>query len=271
MSGSLHSSIILAIDVAPVNDPPRIIVPLEFTNDPPLTAEEDQMGTIGTDCCGWSDENTLGGTTISQQSITLIDADIDYESRSKDGADSEKMLSRWTVSPANGSSSQLTSSSAVYANDTVTVTISVKHGGVLLREVRSQVSMSYIEAEDKIAEEYDPTKYVPLLVLGGPLWAVARSVRSMRYRSNRNWNSWVGSGSAGLEPVILEVGCIRLTKTGFLSCPSALSSFRARVHCQSSQSSSLISFLVYYRFMHVLRCANKHSCIHYPISTHVAR
>lgn len=201
--------IALAVHVAPVNDIPRVIVPREFMDKGPLTAQEDRVGVIGTDCCGWSSENIIEATIISNASVELADADLPPHGQSL-GEVGERLRgtkSRWVVAPAYAEDHGAGSLQAPPLNETVTLEISVRYGGVLLSDVHPQASINNGPEGFEIRDSSTDleTWYASSVKMSGPLFAVARSVRGMRYRTRRNWNSWVGSGKAGLEPVKFEV------------------------------------------------------------------
>lgn len=207
--GARPHTIALAVDVAPANDAPEIIVPPEFFGAVPATAEEDRVGVVGMDCCGWSPDNAAGATAISKPSVVLTDADVGPEGESRDGPgerDPPVRRSRWALGSADGDGTLAAPSPGLRPDDTVSLTITANHGGVRLDQVLSGVSVTDARAlDDVVAEGEDLGRFYSPLTLVGPLWDVARAVRGMRYRSKRNWNSWVGSGGRGMEPVVREV------------------------------------------------------------------
>lgn len=195
-SERLSSTLLLAVDVMPVNDAPSILIPTADANSAPLSAEEDRVGIVGVDCCGWSTENIAGATIISNSSIVLSDADIEYQA---DGVVLQQRDNLWTLTRGDGMESP--TSLATYVNDTVSVTISVSHGGILLHGARSEVTVAASPAATGDISQ----SYTGSLHLSGPMWAVADSLKGMRYKTNLNWNSWVGSGGTELRPVLSEV------------------------------------------------------------------
>lgn len=202
IDGSLSSTILLAMDVAPVNDAPTLTVPTadEVSSSAALlTAEEDRLGIVGAGYFGWSDENILGSTTISNASIVLADADVAYAT----GATTpEQPYSRWKIE-----TSAVDSASEV--NDTMTVTVTVSHGGILLSDARSEVTLLVLSPA--AATSTFSSEFAAELELSGPMWAVAGALKGVLYRTDLNWNSWVGSGGSQLQPVVPEVGRQRVT------------------------------------------------------------
>lgn len=187
--GSLSTSILLAMQVEPVNDPPMILVPTAVSSSLSLTADEDQIGIVGVSCCGWSEDNIIGATAISNSSIVLSDADYSYDS---DGATLQRTSSRWALAQEDDSPTSA-------LNDTVTVTISTGHGSVQLNEPRSEVTVEDVSSGNTKGES------TSLLQVSGSTWAVADALKGLRYRTALNWNSWVGSGGEDLHPVVAEV------------------------------------------------------------------
>ena len=202
INGSLSSTILLAVDVAPVNDAPTLTIPTA-EDDALLTAEEDRLGIVGVGHVGWSDENILGSTIISNASIVLADADVAYAS----GATTpQQPYSRWAIdSSAMGSASEV--------SDTISVTVTVSHGGILLSDARSEVTLSVLSPA--AATTASSSEFAAELELRGPMWAVADALKGMLYRTDLNWNSWVGSGGSQLQPVVSEVR----QATGVKQCP----------------------------------------------------
>ena len=194
INGSLSSTILLAVEVAPVNDAPTLTIP---TADDAalLTAEEDRLGVVGVGHVGWSDENILGSTTISNASILLADADIAYAS----GATTpQQPYNRWTIDSSSAGS-------AHEVNDTITVTVTVSHGGILLDDARSEVTLSVLSPAGGTTAS-SSSEFAAELELSGPMWAVADALKGVLYRTDLNWNSWVGAGGSQLQPVVSEVG-----------------------------------------------------------------
>lgn len=200
VNGSLSSGIFLAFDVSSVNDPPTFVIPTSLSSEIPLFTEEDRVGTVGADCCGWSDKITPRPTMISNSSIVLLDADISYN-LADGGTTPRQSYSRWILAQDPIGENPVST-----IDDTVTLTISVAWGGVLLSNVRSEVSITGVSGEDETAEG----KFIPLdlyssMTAIGPLWAVAESLKGMHYQSSLNWNSWAGLGISELDHVTLEV------------------------------------------------------------------
>lgn len=195
-NGSLSSTILLAVEVAAVNDSPTFSIPTadEFSSSSlPLTAEEDRLGVIGARHLGWSGEDIVGSTTISNASIELVDADITYAAGNTTPV---QPSSRWTLeSSENASSATL--------NDTVAVKVAVAHGGVLLSDARSEAVLLVVSTA--AATSAASSEFAAELQLSGPVWAVTDALKGMLYRTDLNWNSWVGSGGGDLQPVVSEV------------------------------------------------------------------
>lgn len=189
---SLSSQVLLAVKVEPVNDPPTLLIPTPASGVAPLSAEEDRLGVVGIDCCGWSTENIIDATVISNSSIVLSDIDASCET---DRTSLHQPYNRWTL---------VGEQSTVVPNDTMTVKLVVSHGGVLMSDARSEVSIKTGPAVTGIA----PQAFFASLELNGPLWAVADALKGLRYKSELNWNSWVGEGEPLLQPVISEVSKI---------------------------------------------------------------
>lgn len=187
--GSLSSQVLLAVKIEPVNDPPTLLIPTPASGVAPLSAEEDRLGVVGIDCCGWSTENILDATVISNSSIVLSDIDVSYETG---GTSLHQPYKRWTL---------VGEQSTVVPNDTMTVKLVVSYGGVLMSDARSEVSIQTGPAITGLA----PHAFFASLELNGPLWAVADALKGLRYRSELNWNSWVGAGEPLLQPIISEV------------------------------------------------------------------
>lgn len=187
--GSLSASILLAMQVEPINDPPMILVPTAVSSSFSLTADEDQIGIVGISCCGWSEDNMIGATTISNSSIVLSDADYSYDSN---GATLQQSSSRWALAQEDDSPTSP-------LNDTVTVIISTGHGSVQLNKPRSEVTVEDVSSGNTQGES------TSLLQVSGSTWAVADALKGLRYRTALNWNSWVGSGGEDLHPVVVEV------------------------------------------------------------------
>lgn len=195
-SGSLSSGVVLAIEVAPVNDPPTLVIPTSDKPFAPLVAEEDRVGVVGAAYFGWPEGNILGTTTISDSSIELTDDDLTYEA---DGTTLRLSYSRWTQAGKDGLESATSTSGSM--NDTMTVNISVSHGGLILDHARSEV----IFEDTSAATDGTYPEYAALLQLSGPMWAVADALKGMKYRSELNWNSWLEFGGSQLQPVVPEV------------------------------------------------------------------
>lgn len=203
INGSLSSRILLALDVSPVNDPPIVLIPTSIETEVPLFAEEDRIGIIGADCCGWSNDNTHGSTIISNSSIVVTDADITYDFAAG-GITPQQSYSRWTLAQAHAR--EESALKPTHVNDTVTLTVSATRGGILLSGSRSKVSVTDISEEREVVGGGDNSlDFFPSLAVVGPMWAVAESLKGMRYRTSLNWNSWAGLGTAELEHVVLEV------------------------------------------------------------------
>lgn len=199
-NGSLSSTILLAVEVARVNDAPMLTIPTA-ADATFLTAEEDRLGIIGAVHSGWSDENILGSTTISNASIVLADADAVY---APGDLTPQLPYSRWRmVSSAIGS--------AFEANDTMKVTVEVSHGGILLSDARSEVTLVVISPA--AATTASSSEFAAELEMSGPAWAVSEALKGMLYRTDLNWNSWVGSGGSQLQPVVSEVSSRASPKT----------------------------------------------------------
>lgn len=192
-NGSLSSTILVAVEVAPINDAPTLTIPA--ANDGALlTAVEDRFGVVGTDHFAWSEENILGSTTISNASILLADADVAYET----GATTpQQPYSRWKIeSSAEGSAAEV--------NDTMIVTVTASHGGILLSDASSEVTILVLSPA--AATTVSSSEFAAELELRGPMWAVADALKGALYRTDLNWNSWVGSGGNQLQSVVTEVG-----------------------------------------------------------------
>lgn len=195
-NGSLSSTILLAIEVAAVNDSPTFSIPTvdeASSTALPLTAEEDRLGVVGARHFGWSGEDIVGSTTISNASIELADADLMYAAGN---TTPHQPYSRWTLEPSENASSAT-------LNDTVVVTVAVAHGGVLLSDARSEAALLVISTA--AATSAASSEFAAELQLSGPMWAVADALKGMLYRTDLNWNSWVGSGDGDLQPVVSEV------------------------------------------------------------------
>lgn len=195
-NGSLSAEILLAIEVVWVNDPPTFLIPIAAEASAFLTAEEDRIGIVGVDCCGWSVENILGAAIISNSSIVLTDADLKYQT---DGTTLKQISSRWVF--AEGRVVDSSMPVAMPLNDTLIVKISTLHGGVFLRDARSEV----VFEDSSTAANNLPGGYAASLQLSGPLWAVADALKGIRYKTNLNWNSWLGPGGTHLQHVVSEV------------------------------------------------------------------
>lgn len=195
-SGSLSSSIVLAIEVAPVNDPPTLVIPTADTSFSPLVAEEDRLGIVGAAYSGWPEGNILGMTTISVSSVELTDDDLTYEA---DGTTLQRSYSRWAQVGRDGLESATSTSRPMI--DTMTVNISVSHGGLILDHARSEVTFEDTSA----ATNGTYPEYAAQLQLSGPMWAMADALKGMRYRTELNWNSWLEFGGSQLQPVVPEV------------------------------------------------------------------
>ncbi|CAM9199449.1 unnamed protein product, partial [Discosporangium mesarthrocarpum] len=194
-AGSLTASAMLAVKVAPVNDPPVIIVPLRREDGGLLNAYEDAPGLVGTDCCGSTDQNLQGTSIISNPSIIIEDPDISIDRLTgKPGPSHPK--SRWGHPfPATESLWE--------PDDEVVLTFSVRHGGIRFQEVLSEVTSTEVPSPggDGTASAISEG-FLSGLELQGPLWAVAKAVRGIVYRTDRNWNSWTGRGQgAGLGKI----------------------------------------------------------------------
>ena len=197
INGSLSSTILLAVDVAAVNDSPVFTIPTAdeaSSSSLPLTAEEDRLGVLGVRHFGWSGENIVGSTTISNASIELADADTTYAAGT---TTPRQPYSRWMLEPS-------VEAPTTALNDTMVVTVEVSHGGVLLSDARSEAALLVVSpAASTIAAS---SEFAAELQLSGPMWAVADALKGMLYRTDLNWNSWVGSGGGGqVQPVVSEV------------------------------------------------------------------
>lgn len=195
-NGSLSATILLVVEVAPINDAPTLTIPTAgeaSSSAALLTAEEDRLGIVGAGRFGWTNENILGSTTISNASIVLADADVTYAT----GATTpQQPYSRWRIeSSAVGLAPE--------ANDTMTVTVTVSHGGILLSDARSEVTLLVLSRA--AATTATSSEFAAELELSGPMWAVADALKGVLYRTDLNWNSWVGSGGSQLQPVVSEV------------------------------------------------------------------
>ncbi|CAM9224731.1 unnamed protein product, partial [Ectocarpus fasciculatus] len=190
-NGSLTSKLLLAVEVAAVNDPPTFTVPTADASSSYLTAEEDRVGVVGIDHVGWLDENILDSTIISTSSIVLEDADAVY---APDGTTLQPPQSRWTH--------ESSTSSPASVNDTVEVTVQVSHGGVLPSGARSEVMLVVVSPAN--TSSVASSGFAAEMRLGGPVWAVADALKGMLYRTDLNWNSWVGSGGNQVQPVVTE-------------------------------------------------------------------
>lgn len=193
---ALSASVLLAIDVVPINDPPVVSVPTATGDGAFLTADEDRVGIVGTDCCGWLRENIVDATTISNWSVVLTDADARY---GVDGVTPTPSYSRWTI--AQGESHGTVHSVGIPVNDTMAVTITTAHGGILLCDARSEVKIGGYSA----ANNSNSSDFSSSLEVSGPMWAVAQALRGLRYRADRNWNSWLGPGGTDMHPIVTEV------------------------------------------------------------------
>lgn len=193
-NGSLSSTILLAVEVSPVNDAPTLTIPTSDEPSAPLTAEEDRLGVVGADHLGWSQNNILDSTIVSNASIVLADADVVYSARA---TTPQQPYSRWTLESS-------ATASAAAVDDTVTVTVTVSHGGVRLSDARSEVTFSVV-SRAAAATSVESSEFAAELQLSGPMWAVADALKGMLYRTDLNWNSWVGSGGSQLQPVVSEV------------------------------------------------------------------
>lgn len=195
-SGSLSAGIMLAIEVAPVNDPPRLVIPTANKPFGPLVAEEDHLGIVGVAYFGWPEGDILGMTTISDSSIELTDDDFTYEA---DSTTLRRPYSRWTQAGKDGL--ELATLTSRSMNDTMTLNISVSHGGLILDHARSEVTF------EDISEATNGTYpgYAAHFQLSGPMWAISDALKGMRYRSELNWNSWLEFGGSQLQPVVPEV------------------------------------------------------------------
>lgn len=217
-NGSLYSTILLAVDVAPVNDAPTLTIPTAeeaASAAALLSAEEDRLGIVGVGHFSWSAEDLLDSTTISNASIVLADADVAYAT----GATTpQQPYSRWSIK-----SSEIESSSEV--NDTIAVTVTVSHGGILLSDARSEVSLVVRSAA--AATNASSSEFAAELELTGPLWAVADALKGVLYRTDLNWNSWVGSGGSQLQPVVYEVNRQAGHNGVCLICASSIPLFRS--------------------------------------------
>lgn len=195
-SGSLSAGIVLAIEVEPVNDPPTLVIPTADNPFSSLVAEEDRLGVVGGAYFGWPEGNILKMTTISDSSIELLDDDLTYEA---DGTTLRQSYSRWTQAGQDGLESETSTSGSM--NDTMTVDISVSHGGLILDHARSELTFEDTSA----ATDGTYPEYAAELQLSGPMWAMADALRGMRYRTELNWNSWLEFGGSQLQPVVPEV------------------------------------------------------------------
>lgn len=192
-NGSLSSTILLAVEVEPVNDAPTFSVPTAAEASFSLTAEEDRLGVLGANHFGWSRTNILDSTIISNASIILADADLTYST----GATTPRQpYSRWTLLSVAGESAAL-------LDDTVTATVTVSHGGVHLSDARSEVELLVVSRAAATSVEF--SEFAAELQLSGPMWAVQNALKGMMYKTNLNWNSWVGSGRSQLQAVVSEV------------------------------------------------------------------
>lgn len=151
---------------------------------------------MGIDHVGWLDENILDSTIISTSSIVLEDADAVY---APDGTTLRPPQSRWTH--------ESTTSSPASVNDTVEVTVQVSHGGVLLSGARSEVILVVVSPAN--TSSMASSGFAAEMRLSGPVWAVADALKGMLYRTDLNWNSWIGSGGNQVQPVVTEVGATR--------------------------------------------------------------
>lgn len=196
--GSLSSRTLLAIEVMPVNDPPVLLTPRVDKSTPSVTftADEDRLGIVGVDDFGLPQKNILGATTISNSSILLSDADVTYDS---DDTTLHQASGRWVLAREDGVESP--SSLSEHVNDTVTVSISVLHGGVLLSHARSELTF---EGTSAVANEM-PSEFAARVRVSGPMWAMVAALKGMLYKTDLNWNSWIVSGINQLQPVISEV------------------------------------------------------------------
>lgn len=203
INGSLSAEILLALDVSPVNDPPIILLPTSTSTQTPLFAEEDRVGVFGADCCGWSSEDTHSLTIISNSSIVVSDADITYDFVAS-GTSPQQSYSRWILAqPYVREESAL---QPTHVNDTFTLTASAIRGGILLSGSGSEISVTTIsDGRNSVGGGDTPPDFFSSLTVVGPMWAVAESLKGMRYRTSLNWNSWAGLGATGLENVVLEV------------------------------------------------------------------
>lgn len=196
-SGSLFAGIALAIEVAPINDPPTLSIPTANTPFTSLVAEEDGLGIVGANYFAWPEKNILSMTTISNSSIELADDDLTYEA---DGTTLRQPYSRW-VQVDNGGLESSTSTSG-FTDDMMRVNISVSHGGVVLDRARSEVIFEGVSAANNDGAY---SEYAGQLQLSGPMWAMADALKGIRYRSELNWNSWLEIGGSQLQPVVPEV------------------------------------------------------------------
>ncbi|CAM9142464.1 unnamed protein product, partial [Choristocarpus tenellus] len=179
IDGSLNDSILLVVDVSPVNDSPRLIVPLMGDENESLTAHEDSPGMMGTDCCPLSLlPNLQGASIISNSSILLEDPDIPIT------ASSLSDENRWTLlSQANKSSTA--------PIEQVELKLVARYGAILLQDVLSDVTLTGVSSgTDRLV----PNGFMSELQLTGPMWAVSQALRGMIYQSDRNWNSWGWGG-----------------------------------------------------------------------------
>lgn len=148
---------------------------------------------MGIDHVGWLDTNILDSTTISASSIVLEDADAVY---APGGTTLQPPQSRWTHESSTSPPASI--------NDTVEVTVQASHGGVLLSGARSEVTLVVVSSA-QTSGVYS-SEFAAEMRLSGPLWAVADALKGILYRTDLNWNSWVGSAGNQVQPVVTEVG-----------------------------------------------------------------
>lgn len=205
-NGSLSSTILLAVEVAPVNDAPILSIPAADQGYGPLTAEEDRLGVLGVSHFDWPHTNILDATIVSNASIVLVDADVAY---STGATTPQQPYSRWTL-PSSATDSAAT------VDDTVTVTVTVAHGGVHLSGARSEVEILVVSRA--AATSIESLEFAAEIVLSGPMWAVQDALKGALYKTNLNWNSWVGSGGSQLQAVVSEVreDTVRPFSIGFI-------------------------------------------------------
>jgi ELWxxDGT repeat protein len=196
------------LEVHPVNDAPRIVLPHDGGVEPStLRVCEDVVGVIGADCCDWAEDEVAmtlfrngSWQHISRTGIQVRDLDQKPPTRGSWVLPNTTTVIRYDLKTDLDRTRRR--SPAEYDPDLFTVTLTVAHGNISLNRVATK-AVTFLEGDGFLDER---------VTFRGKLEDVNRALLGAMYVSQLDWNSERPLLSpAGLE---LEAIAITVTDTG---------------------------------------------------------